>query len=54
MKWNAEVGEGDYRGSISYSHQNSELEKKKDLAIRNSTFHSQNSKLIKHPITKVS
>ena len=54
MKRNPEVGGGDCRGSISYSHQNLELEKKKDLAIRNSTFHSQNSKFIKHPITKVS
>jgi hypothetical protein len=38
IKGNSELGRGDCRGSISYSHQNSELIEKEDYMSRNSPF----------------
>jgi hypothetical protein len=39
MKWNSEVGGGDCRGSISYSHQNSDIREKESFKIHNSALH---------------
>jgi hypothetical protein len=39
----SEVGKGDCRGSISYSHQNSELGGKEDFTIHISPFRIPNS-----------
>ena len=50
MKLNAEVGRGDCRGSISYSHQNSELLEKENFTIHNSPFRIPKSSLTHYSI----
>ena len=53
VKRNSEVGGGDCRGSISYSHQNSELIEKEDFTIHNSPFRIPESSLTHYSIIPI-